>query len=100
VTKKLRNAIENAILAFRKSHKKELPDHFIIYRDGVGDAMRQQVLSVEISQMQEVIHNLYNKLSRPALTVIIVNKRITQRFFVDDGRGGLLNPPSGCVVDT
>ena len=29
----------------------------------------------------------------------MVNKRITQRFFVKDGRGHLMNPPSGCIID-
>ena len=29
----------------------------------------------------------------------MVNKRITQRFFVKDSRGQLMNPPSGCIVD-
>lgn len=44
---------------------------------------------------------MYNKAAKtPAITLIIVNKRISQRFFVDDGRGQLINPPSGCVVDT
>jgi hypothetical protein len=44
---------------------------------------------------------MYNKVGKkPAITLIIVNKRITQRFFVDNGSGQLINPPSGCVVDT
>jgi hypothetical protein len=32
--------------------------------------------------------------------VIIVNKRIAQRFFVADDKGTLNNPPSGCLIDT
>jgi hypothetical protein len=44
---------------------------------------------------------MYNKSAKkPAITLIIVNKRITQRFFVDNGQGSLINPPSGCIVDT
>ena len=44
---------------------------------------------------------MYNKAAKvPALTLIIVNKRITQRFFVEDNRGGYINPPSGCIIDT
>ena len=30
---------------------------------------------------------------------MVVNKRITQRFFVKDARGNLMNPPNGCIVD-
>jgi aubergine-like protein len=32
------------------------------------------------------------------LTVIVVNKRINQRFFMDSN-GSLMNPPSGSVID-
>jgi hypothetical protein len=61
-----------------RNPEKKLPDHFIIYRDGVGDAMRKQVLQKEISQFREAINEVYNKAAKkPKLTVIIVNKRIT-----------------------
>lgn len=36
---------------------------------------------------------------QPHITLVVVNKRITQRFFVQDERGNLCNPPSGCIVD-
>lgn len=36
---------------------------------------------------------------QPEITVVIVNKRITQRFFVEDNQGRLSNPPSGTIID-
>lgn len=80
----------------------DYPEHFIIYRDGVGDGMRRQVLQQEVTQLREAISETYNLAKKkPHITVIIVNKRITQRFFLEDGRsGGLVNPPSGCLIDT
>lgn len=43
---------------------------------------------------------MYNKAaSKPQITVVVVNKRITQRFFVKDEAGRLRNPPSGCIID-
>lgn len=82
-------ALKNALESFvERNPKGSLPEHFIIYRDGVGDAMRKQVLQKEISQFREAINEVYNKAAnKPYLTVIIVNKRITQRFFVEDGNG-------------
>ena len=78
----------------------DYPDHFIIYRDGVGDAMRRQVLQKEIAQFQEAINETYNLAKKkPYITVIIVNKRITQRFFLQDDQGNYQNPPSGCCID-
>ena len=50
--------------------------------------------------MKEAISETYNLAAkRPAITVVIVNKRITQRFFVEDEFGNLHNPPSGCLID-
>jgi hypothetical protein len=34
----------------------------IIYRDGVGDAMRRQVLELEIPQFKELVKELYSKM--------------------------------------
>jgi hypothetical protein len=43
---------------------------------------------------------LYNTMAeKPQITVIVVNKRISQRFFVLDKKGQLYNPPSGCIID-
>jgi hypothetical protein len=44
----MKEVIENAIRSFAENHKGEFPTNFIIYRDGVGDAMRDQVLDKEI----------------------------------------------------
>ena len=42
VNKELTVALKNAMESFvERNAKHELPDHFIIYRDGVGDAMRK-----------------------------------------------------------
>jgi len=80
--------------------KRALPDHFFIFRDGVGDGMRRMILEKEISQFKEVIEEVYNKAAnKPHMTVVVVNKRINQRFFVKDAQGNTCNPPSGCIID-
>lgn len=38
-------------------------------------------------------------MARPTITLIVVNKRISQRFFLKDSQNRLLNPPSGCIID-
>ena len=48
---KLIDALKTALDVYlKKSGFNRYPDHFIIYRDGVGDAMRNQVIETEISQ--------------------------------------------------
>lgn len=99
VKDRMKDLIKSAIASFAKSNKGSKPTNFVIFRDGVGDSMRQQVLEKEIPQFRQAIHDLYNKIDPPHITVVIVNKRITQRFFVEDQNGRLVNPPSGCIID-
>lgn len=74
----MKEALKRAISVFAQSHKNEFPTNYIIYRDGVGDAMRDQVLLTEIPQFENAINELYNKAaSKPQITVVVVNKRIT-----------------------
>ena len=40
VDKQLKEALKRALGCFEERHK-DYPDHFILYRDGVGDAMRR-----------------------------------------------------------
>jgi hypothetical protein len=50
--------------------------------------------------LKDAINETYNLAAKkPSITVVIVNKRITQRFFVEDESGRLVNPPSGCLID-
>jgi hypothetical protein len=43
------------------------------------------VLASEIPQFEQAINMLYNTMAdKPQITVIVVNKRISQRFFVLD----------------
>ena len=81
----MKESIEEAIKTFSNYHKNEFPTNFIIFRDGVGDAQRDQVLLAEIPQFEAAINKLYNKAAeKPEITVVVVNKRISQRFFVND----------------
>lgn len=62
--------------------------------------MRRQVIETEVAQLKEAIKETYNKAKNmPSITVVIVNKRITQRFFFEQD-GVLMNPPSGCLIDS
>lgn len=99
VTSNLRESIGKALQVFQKYHGNH-PTNLIIYRDGVGEQMRDQVLQTEISQFTKAVKEIYNKASKaPEVTVIVVNKKVSQRFFVSDQQGKLSNPPSGCLID-
>ena len=96
----MKDSLKKAIEVFEQNNNRQLPTNYIIFRDGVGDAQRDQVISREISQFREAFSEVYNKAGMmPKITLVVVNKRITQRFFVKDGRGNLMNPPNGCIID-
>lgn len=76
-----------------------MPEHIFIYRDGVGDSMRAQVIQAELEQLKKVIEEQYRDKPRPHITLIIVNKRVRQRFFeIENGR--ITNPPQGTYIDS
>jgi hypothetical protein len=39
-------------------------------------------------------------MSRPALTLVVVNKRISQRMFIEDRDGRMNNPEPGTIIDS
>lgn len=64
--------------------------------------MREKVIKEEVSQFRIAIGEMYNKTKqKPCITLIIVNKKITQRFFTFNSQTEQYeNPPSGTCVDT
>ena len=86
VTSQIKSCIKAAVDVFAKNHKNNMPTDILIYRDGVSAAERSQVIDREVTQFQEAFNEMYNQASaRPKITLLIVNKRIIQSFFVVDG---------------
>ncbi|KAM6954108.1 piwi-like protein 1 [Aplochiton taeniatus] len=93
----LKGPLQGALKAWLK-HNKCLPSRIIIYRDGVGDGQLQSVVNYEVPQIMESIKTMGQGYA-PKLTVVVVKKRISSRFFAQiDGK--LANPPPGTIIDT
>ncbi|XP_041855225.1 piwi-like protein 1 [Melanotaenia boesemani] len=75
-----------------------LPSRIIVYRDGVGDGQLHSVVSYEVSQIMESIKSMGHDY-QPKLSVVVVKKRISCRFFAQMG-DRVINPPPGTVIDT
>ena len=75
----------SALAAYKSYNEGQLPDHIFIYRDGVGDSMRKQVIQYELEQLKKILTDEYDtqsgKAKIPDITLTIVNKRVRQRFF-------------------
>lgn len=103
----LQEYFKSAFQAFREFNNGALPDHVFIYRDGVGDSMRQQVIAHELEQLNKIVLQEYSFVNGkevkepkiPVHTLIIVNKRVRQRFFLMGPNNNITNPPQGTYVD-
>eukprot|EP00826_Nyctotherus_ovalis_P040939 TRINITY_DN4074_c0_g6_i1.p1 TRINITY_DN4074_c0_g6~~TRINITY_DN4074_c0_g6_i1.p1 ORF type:complete len:773 (-),score=231.86 TRINITY_DN4074_c0_g6_i1:92-2410(-) len=76
----------------------KLPDYIFIYRDGVGRSQRNIIVEKELSQLKKVVSNLRAGY-KPEITMVIVNKRIHQRFLQEIGPR-VDNPEPGTIIDT
>lgn len=98
VKKDLDNCLRKALQSFR-DNVGQFPHKIVVFRDGVGEQQRTQILDKEIFQFREVIESYCNKVQKPELTLIVVNKRINQRIFLQNTRG-FENPQPGTIIDS
>ena len=101
VKRDLDKCLIGALREFGKHNKNDLPSKIIIYRDGVGEQMRDQIVAKEIAQFKAALAPLYNKAADPpTITLAVVNKRIHQRMFVQSRDNQVDNPPPGSIIDS
>uniref|UniRef100_A0AAQ6IJ82 Piwi-like 1 n=1 Tax=Anabas testudineus TaxID=64144 RepID=A0AAQ6IJ82_ANATE len=97
----LKIALTGALKDYLKFNN-SLPSRIIVYRDGVGDGQLQGVVNYECSMstfFSLKALNTYLSAHRPKLSVVVVKKRISSRFFAHIN-GKVSNPPPGTVVDS
>lgn len=100
VTSQLKDCLKSSLELFRKNNKNNYPTEIFIFRDGVSHGERSLVINAEVTQFQNACNEMYNQAEKkPKITLIIVNKRIIQNFFIKEGNR-LNNAPSGCIIDT
>nr|XP_024655509.1 piwi-like protein 1 [Maylandia zebra] len=74
-----------------------LPSRIIVYRDGVGDGQLHSVVNYEVQQIMDSIKSMGQDYN-PKLSVVVVKKRISSRFFAHIN-GKVSNPPPGTIID-
>ncbi|XP_047548227.1 piwi-like protein 4 isoform X4 [Lutra lutra] len=79
-------------------HNRGLPARVVVYRDGVGDGQLQTLLEYEVPQLLSSVTEASSNTSAK-LSVIVVRKKCTPRFFTEMNRS-VQNPPLGTVVDS
>lgn len=89
--------VVQAIKAYAERNGGKKPTNVIVYRDGVGEGQIREVNIKEVNAMRKCIATNFTDCSID-LTVIIVTKRLNERFFIED-RGIVTNPVNGLVVE-
>ncbi|EFN87544.1 piwi-like protein Ago3 [Harpegnathos saltator] len=97
LTDMLQMCLVSAVNAYRR-HNQVLPERIIIYRDGVGDGDLDYVVRYEVRQLIETFNRIEPNY-KPQLSVIVVQKRINTRLFIESN-GNLGNPEVGTVIDS
>lgn len=100
VKTELDRCLKNAVMAFKDANNGQMPTKIVIYRDGVGEQMRDQIVAKEITQFKNALKQIYTKGQIPPITLVVVNKRINQRVFVEGGHDQFANPPPGSIIDS
>ncbi|XP_030593002.1 piwi-like protein 1 [Archocentrus centrarchus] len=93
----LKMALTGALKDYLKFNN-SLPARIIVYRDGVGDGQLHSVVSYEVPQIIDSIRSMGHDYV-PKLSVVVVKKRISSRFFARLN-AKVSNPPPGTVVDS
>ncbi|XP_011373076.1 piwi-like protein 4 [Pteropus vampyrus] len=79
-------------------HNHGLPARIIVYRDGVGDGQLKTLIEYEVPQLLSSVAEASSNTSSK-LSVIVVRKKCTSRFFMEVNHT-IQNPPLGTVVDS
>ena len=98
VKRDLDKFLNKALFDFEKNFN-DNPDKIIIFRDGVGDSMREDLVGKEIVQFRETIKQRFDATTTPKITLVVVNKRINQRMFTKQN-GEMANPSPGTILDS
>ncbi|XP_014773732.1 piwi-like protein 1 isoform X1 [Octopus bimaculoides] len=85
--------------ALKKYHEMNhiLPKRIVVFRDGVSDSQLSVVSGYEVEQLSKCFQHFGDTYS-PLLSVIIVQKRVNTRIFINR-RNQVDNPAPGTIVD-
>lgn len=81
-----------------QDNNQQYPQQIVLYRDGVGDGQLQIAIEHEVSQLASAFKCI-SPTYEPQFTMVVVQKRINTRFFLQSERSGLINAPPGTVLD-
>eukprot|EP00331_Platyophrya_macrostoma_P034663 CAMPEP_0176436916 /NCGR_PEP_ID=MMETSP0127-20121128/18280_1 /TAXON_ID=938130 /ORGANISM="Platyophrya macrostoma, Strain WH" /LENGTH=150 /DNA_ID=CAMNT_0017820381 /DNA_START=296 /DNA_END=745 /DNA_ORIENTATION=- len=95
----MKQLIKDSIVAYQKTNGK-YPEHIIYFRDGVLESAEKDIQTKEVRDIfQGFSEQMNEQIQAPKLTIILIDKRITQKFFSVDEKRQLENPAPGTLID-
>jgi len=91
----LKPVYTQALAAFFEENN-QFPNRVVVFRDGISDGQLEFITEHEVVQLKEATHTVCR--SRVVFSYIVVQKRISERFFLLV-RNGLDNPHPGSIID-
>ena len=96
----MKSLIKESIVAYQKINNDNCPEHVIYFRDGVIENVEKEIQAKEVPDIRQAfVEQTREKLTDPKITVVVIDKRITQKFFSVTSNKQLENPLSGTLVD-
>ena len=87
---------------YKSENNGQLPDHVLIFRDGVSDGQFDQLLHQELGSFHSACEQMKRGYA-PKVTLVVVQKRHHTRFIPCEEQRGVgrnRNIPPGTVIDT
>jgi hypothetical protein len=97
----LRDAMVSLLNAFKHRNNGKLPEHIVVFRDGVSDGQFREVVSNELPSIKSALELLGN-IDRTKVAIVICQKGHHTRFVYEETVGGkttFINPCPGLVID-
>lgn len=88
--------MRKALTSYRE-HNRSLPEHIVVYRDGVSDSELEAVYSSEVRSFFRACSEVGNY--EPKMTFLVIQKRINSRMFTEPRRGQVGSAEVGTVID-
>jgi len=83
---------------YYQENDKKYPKQIVLFRDGVGDGQLLYAIEHEVSQLLSAFKCI-DSTYEPQFTMVVVQKRINTRFFMQSLSKCFVNPSPGTVID-
>jgi eukaryotic translation initiation factor 2C len=97
VVEALTDAMSALLATFKSKNHGRLPEHIIVYRDGVGDGQFEEVLAKELPCIREALALHGDLICKIAF--VVCQKRHHTRLVYEDAPGNYVNVCPGLCVD-